>query len=91
MNRLRGSVPPSSPGHSPPERRYSRRATHPPASASSSVTKLTACRYSMLSFAHVVGGLIVVLWRNQQDLHELEAGRVPPEVDRALGDAPPPE
>jgi hypothetical protein len=39
----------------------------------------------------VTGALAVVLRRNQEDLHELEAGRVPPEVDRALGHAPPPE
>lgn len=39
----------------------------------------------------VLGGLILVLRRNQQDLHDLEEGRVPPEVNRALGDAPPPE
>ncbi|HEX6912197.1 MAG TPA: hypothetical protein VF142_17470 [Longimicrobium sp.] len=37
------------------------------------------------------GGLILVLRRNQRDLHDLQAGRVPPEVDRALGGAPPPE
>lgn len=40
--------------------------------------------------AALIGVLVVVLRRNQQDLRDLEAGRVPPEVDDALGDAPPP-
>ena len=39
----------------------------------------------------LLGAVGVVLRRNQQDLHELEAGLVPPEVDQALGEAPPPE
>ena len=38
----------------------------------------------------VAGGLGIVLRRNHRDRAELAAGRVPPEVDRALGDAPPP-
>jgi ABC-type branched-subunit amino acid transport system permease subunit len=38
----------------------------------------------------LIGAIVVVLVRNQKDLHELEQGRVPEEVDRALGDAPPP-
>jgi hypothetical protein len=39
----------------------------------------------------VVGAILVVLRRNQKDLRELEQRLVPDEVDRALGDAPPPE
>lgn len=38
----------------------------------------------------LIGAIIVVLVRNQKDLHELEHGHVPEEVDRALGNAPPP-
>ena len=45
----------------------------------------------VLAVALVLGGMLIVLRRNQRDLHDLEAGRVPPEVNRALGDAPPPE
>lgn len=39
----------------------------------------------------VGGAILVVLRRNQKDLRELEQGMVPDEVDRALGEAPPPE
>lgn len=39
----------------------------------------------------VVGAILVVLRRNQEDLRELEQGLVSPEVDQALGEPPPPE
>ncbi len=42
-----------------------------------------------LAAVAVAGALWIVLRRNQKDLRELEAGRVPPEVDRALGEPPP--
>jgi hypothetical protein len=38
----------------------------------------------------VVGAILVVLRRNQKDLHELEQGLVPDAVDEALGEPPPP-
>jgi hypothetical protein len=41
--------------------------------------------------AFVLGAILVVLRRNQKDLRELEQGLVPPEVDQALGEPPPPE
>ena len=40
--------------------------------------------------AAVVGAIIVVLRRNQQDLRDLEAGLAIPEVEDALGHTPPP-
>jgi ABC-type branched-subunit amino acid transport system permease subunit len=40
--------------------------------------------------AAVIGAVIVVLRRNQQDLRDLEAGLAIPEVEDALGHAPPP-
>lgn len=40
--------------------------------------------------AALIGAVYVVLRRNQQDLHDLERGIVPPEVDDALGQPPPP-
>lgn len=40
--------------------------------------------------AALIGAVIVVLRRNQQDLRELEAGLAIPEVEDALGHAPPP-
>lgn len=40
--------------------------------------------------AALIGAVIVVLRRNQQDLRELEAGLVPDEVDDALGEPHPP-
>lgn len=39
----------------------------------------------------VLGATVVVLRRNQTDLHDLERGLVPPEVDEALEHAPRPE
>lgn len=39
--------------------------------------------------AALIGAMLVVLRRNQQDLRELEAGIVPDEVDQALGHEPP--
>lgn len=38
----------------------------------------------------VVGAILVVLRRNQEDLHQLERGLVPDQVDEALGEPPPP-
>jgi hypothetical protein len=40
--------------------------------------------------AAVIGAIVVVLRRNQQDLRELEAGLSIPEVEDALGHTPPP-
>lgn len=40
--------------------------------------------------AAVIGAIVVVLRRNQQDLRELEAGRTIPAVEDALGEPPPP-
>jgi hypothetical protein len=40
--------------------------------------------------AALIGAVIVVLRRNQQDLRELEAGLAIPEVEDALGHEPPP-
>jgi uncharacterized membrane protein YeaQ/YmgE (transglycosylase-associated protein family) len=37
--------------------------------------------------ALVIGAIIAVLVRNQKDLDELQRGKVPAAVDRALGDA----
>jgi Flp pilus assembly protein TadB len=37
--------------------------------------------------AMVIGAIVAVLVRNQKDLNELQQGRVPEAVDRALGDA----
>jgi hypothetical protein len=38
------------------------------------------------AFLAIMGAIIMVLRRNQKDLHELEHGHVPEPVDRALGE-----